>query len=610
MIASIKYVIKKIPPLYFLLKGLNILCKTGFVATYESLMAYFIKKGYKKGFTTKYLLSSKEKKKLLKTHFNQNIKFSILVPLYNTSDFFLKEMLRSVICQTYQNWELCLSDGSEESGNRVQRICKRFAKRDKRIRYNRLVKNEGISSNTNHCIDMATGEFMVLLDHDDLLHPSALHEVAFAINEQNADFVYTDEDTFHITPYDAFQPHYKPDFAPDNLRATNYICHLIAFKATLLEKAGCFRSEFDGSQDHDLVLRLTEQATEIVHIPKILYYWRAHSSSVAASSEAKDYTHEAGRKAIAEHLIRVGLAGTVEDTAVANTHRIRYEVAGEPLISIIIQNKDHKEDIDKCLKSIFELSTYNNYEIVIVENNSILEETFAFYDTLKNNNRIEVIHWDKEFNYSAINNYGAKYANGEYILFLNNDIEIITPDWMQEMLMFAQRADIGAVGAKLYYPDDAIQHAGLILGIGGVAGHAHKYFPRSHFGYMNRLIYSQNVSGVTAACVMMPKEVFEEVNGFNELLEVAFNDVDICMRIRKAGYLIVFTPFAELYHYESKTRGYEDTPEKKARFAGETELCQALWKDVLEKGDPYYNPNLTLEREDFSRADGKSLLFM
>jgi len=452
---------------------------------------------------------------------------------------------------------------------------------------------------------MATGDYIALFDHDDFLHPSALFRNYEAIKAQGADFLYSDEDTFHETIDDAYNPHHKPDFSPDYLRAVNYICHLTVFSRELYEKVGGFRSEFDGSQDYDIILRLTEQAKKIVHIPQVLYYWRAHEQSTAQDIHAKDYCMVSAKKALAEHLERIGLKGTVEDAAVLSWYRMRYEIEGNPKVSIIIPNKDHIDLLKRCIDSIKQVSTYQNFEIIVVENNSENQSTFAYYDSLKGDEKIKVVVWEDEFNYSAINNFGATFATGDYVLLLNNDMEVLAPDWLQEMLMFAQREDVGAVGAKLYYPDDTIQHAGVILGIGGVAGHSHKYYKRGDHGYFARLQVAQNLSAVTAACMLMPKKVFDEVGGLDARYKVAFNDVDLCMRIRKAGYLIIYTPYAELYHYESVSRGSEDTPEKVARFNGEVQLFMENWGAELEAGDPYYNKNLSLIYEDFRVDDSK-----
>lgn len=534
-----------------------------------------------------------------KKTFFQSYKFSVVVPLYNTPELYLRKMIESVLYQTYDNLELCMADGSDKAHRYVKDICKEYRYYDKRIKYKKLKKNMGIADNTNECLKMATGDYIVLFDHDDFLHPSALYENMKAITEKNADFIYTDENTFHETINDAFNPHYKPDFSPDYLRSINYICHLTTFSYDLYKNVGGFRSEFDGSQDYDMILRLTEQAKHIIHIPKILYYWRAHANSVAMDIHAKDYCITSAKKALAEHLKRVGLKGTIEDGAFLSSYRIRYELKDKPLVSILIPNKDHGDELKRCIDSIITSSTYDNYEIIIIENNSVEESTFKYYKEIENNEKIRVVKWEREFNYSAINNFGATFAQGEYLLLLNNDVEVISHDWLEEMLMFVQRDDVGAVGAKLYYPNDTIQHAGVIIGIGGVGGHSHKYFPKNDYGYFARLVTVQDLSAVTAACLMVKKSVFDRLNGLDEGFQVAFNDVDFCMRIRKAGYLIVYTPYAELYHYESISRGAEDTPEKVERFNGEIRRFQKRWGEELKKGDPYYNPNLSLEFEDF-----------
>lgn len=547
-----------------------------------------------------YELTKDEERKQREHQFDNPLKISILVPLYNTKEIFLRDMISSVQNQTYSNWELCLADGSDDEHSEVEKICLEYAKNDKRICYKKLQKNGGISENTNACLTMATGDYIGLFDHDDILHKAALYEVMKVVEEEQADMIYTDEATFYHKPEDAYLPHYKPDYSPDTLRSYNYICHFTVFSRKLYEQIGYFRKLYDGSQDYDFILRLTEKAEKIVHIPKLLYYWRAHEASVASQLSAKPYTIVAAKKALQAHLERIGLQGNVEDSAILSTYKIDYEIIGEPKISILIPNKDHVDDLDKCVQSILKKSTYDNYEIIIIENNSTEDSTFAYYKSLEENEKIKVVYWEREFNYSAINNFGASNATGEYYLLLNNDVEVLTERWLEEMLMFAQRKDVGAVGAMLYYPDDTVQHAGVILGIGGVAGHSHKYFKRGDYGYSSRLTIAQNLSCVTAACLMVKKSVFDEVKGLDEGFAVAFNDVDFCMKIRKAGYLNVFTPYAELYHYESKSRGLEDTKEKQLRFKGEIDRFQSKWGHELEKGDPYYNVNLSLIREDFS----------
>ncbi|MBQ5995010.1 MAG: glycosyltransferase family 2 protein [Clostridia bacterium] len=542
------------------------------------------------------------RKKQESEKFPKDIKFSIIVPLYNTPEDVLREMIESVLAQTYKNWELCLADGSDDEHDSVETIVSHYSKDDKRIVYKKLEENLGISENTNACMDMATGDYIALFDHDDLLHPSALYKYMQVICEKQADFIYCDEDKFTTLGEGFFDAHFKPDFAVDNLRSNNYICHFTVFKKSLLDVAGKFRKEFDGSQDHDIILRLTEKAEHIVHVPEILYHWRVSAVSVASDPYAKPYTIQAGINAVSEHLERVGLKGTVESSPIhPNVYRIRYDIEDNPLVSILIPNYNHVEELSVCINSILEKSTYENYEIIIIENNSD-DETFKYYDTLKTNPKIKVVVYKPEagFNYSAINNFGAKYANGDYLLLLNNDVEVIAPDWIEEMLMFCQRSDVGAVGAKLYYPDDTIQHAGVILGVLTLAGHAFKNQPRGSNGYFGRASYQQDLSACTAACLMVKKSVFEDIGGFDEKFAVAFNDIDLCMKIRKKDLLIVFTPYAELYHYESKSRGIEDTPEKVARFSGEIQRFRDKWGEELKAGDPYYNPNLTLDREDFS----------
>lgn len=544
-------------------------------------------------------ISRKRRKKETSARFDKNIKFSILVPLYNTPKKFLREMINSVLNQTYSDWQLCLADGSDDDHLYVGEYVRSLG--DTRICYKKLDENKGISDNTNECIKMAIGDYIALFDHDDLLHPSALFEMAKAIEEKNADFVYTDEVTFvgktsNITIYN-----YKPDYSPDTLRSYNYICHFTAFSKELLDKVGGFNREYDGSQDYDLILRLTEKAQNIIHIPKPLYFWRSHKASVASDVSAKPYVVDSAKRALSAHLERLGLVGTVGDAVVPTTYKIQYDIIGEPLISIIIPNKDHTDDLEKCLNSVYTKSTYKNFEVIVVENNSTETETFEYYENAKNKyNNFRVITWESGFNYSAINNFAAKQAKGEYVLLLNNDIEVITPDWIEQMLMFAQRYDVGAVGSKLYYDDDTIQHAGVIVGLGGVAGHSHKYFNRENPGYMARAVIAQNLSACTAACLLVKKSVYDQVGGLDEEYAVAFNDVDFCMSIRKAGYLIVFTPFSEFYHYESKSRGDENTPEKRARFNSEVFRFQDKWGAELKKGDPYYNPNLTLDDENFA----------
>lgn len=539
------------------------------------------------------------------TRFEYEPVISILVPLYNTPQDFLKEMIESVEYQTYGKWQLCLADGSDDAHGFVGEYCKKKAETDSRIVYKKLEKNEGISGNTNRCLEMADGEFIALFDHDDVLHPSVLFEYVKVINEKNADYIYCDETTFHDGNIDKMiTMHFKPDYAPDNLRANNYICHFSCFNRHLLDGTELFRSKFDGSQDHDMILRLTDRAENIVHVPRLMYYWRSHAGSVASDINAKSYAIEAARGAVADSLHTHGFDNfKISSTRAFETiFKISYEIIGEPKLSIVIPNKDHKEDLKRCIESIQTKSTYANYEIIVVENNSVSQEILDYYGEIESD-KIHVVKYEKPgFNYSAICNLGVKYATGEYIILLNNDIEVITVNWMEELLMYAQRQDIGAVGAKLYYPDDTIQHAGVVIGLGAhrTAGHVHYKKPKENLGYMGRLCYAQNVSAVTGACLMVKKSLYDEIGGLDENFAVSLNDVDLCLRLREKGLLNIFTPFAEMYHYESISRGSDLTGEGAERYNKESEAFRNKWKEVLELGDPYYNPNFSLDRSDYS----------
>ena len=546
------------------------------------------------------------------TVFPDMVKFSILVPLYNTPREFLTAMLDSVVQQTYGNWELCLADGSDDSHSYVGKICLEYQKADEartggkgRIAYKKLEKNEGISGNTNRCLAMATGEYIGLFDHDDIIHPSVLYEYAKVINEQGADYIYCDETTFKNSDINKMLTmHFKPDYAIDNLRANNYICHFSVFHRQLLDGDELFRTKYDGSQDHDMILRLTDKAKKVVHVPKLMYYWRSHAGSVASGIQAKTYAVDAAKGAVAEHLRKHGYEHfkITSTRAFETIFKISYQIIGNPKISIVIANKDHEADLRRCLASIFEKSTYDNYEVIVVENNSETTEIWKYYEELKDNERVKIVPYQGGFNYSAVNNLGVKAAEGEYILLLNNDTQVITVNWMEELLMYAQRQDVGAVGAKLYYGDKTIQHAGVVLGLGAhrTAGHSHYMQHRENLGYMGRLCYAQNVSAVTGACLLVSKELFEKAGGLDESFAVSLNDVDFCIKLREMGYLNVFTPFAELYHYESVSRGLDDQGEKAKRYNEESARFRNKWKAVLEKGDPYYNPNFSLDRSDFS----------
>ncbi len=549
--------------------------------------------------------SAAERKKEETTVFSKDVTFSILVPLYNTPERFLREMIESVTAQTYGKWELCLADGSDDAHAFVGRICQEYRQKDSRIKYQKLAKNEGISGNTNECYKMATGNYIALFDHDDLLHPCVLFAYMQAICEKDADYIYCDEATFKGNSINhMITLHFKPDFAPDNLLANNYICHFSVFSRELLESGELFRSQFDGSQDHDMILRLTAKAKHIVHVPRILYYWRSHKGSVASSIDAKTYAIDAAKGAVADHLTKLGYRNfEIESTrAFATIFRIKYELTSRPLVSIIIPNKDHVDDLSRCVESIINLSTYDNYEIVIVENNSETAEIRTYYEEISRHPRVQVVEYKGDFNYSKINNFGVQYAKGEYLLLLNNDTEVINPDWMEELLMYAMRKDVGVVGAKLYYPDKTIQHAGIVIGLGAhrTAGHTHYRIPEANVGYMGRLCYAQDVTAVTGACMMVSKALYEELGGLDEGFTVALNDVDFCLRVREKGLLNIFTPFAELYHYESKSRGSDKKDERALRYQQESDRFRVKWADALAKGDPYYNPNFSLDHSDFT----------
>lgn len=534
-----------------------------------------------------------------KRKFKEPLLFSVVVPAYRTPVLFLKQMIESLLAQTYANWELCIANASPDD-EEMQKVLADYAAKDSRIRFRNLKENLGIAGNTNVALQMAGGEFVGLLDHDDLLAPNALFEIALALEKHpEADAVYTDEDKVTTELDEHFQPHLKPDFSLDLLRSNNYICHFFLARRSVIEEVGGFRKEFDGAQDYDFIFRCVEKAREILHIPEILYHWRTHKASTADNPASKMYAFDAGKRAIEAHLERTGTKGEVSHTPDLGFYRVKYPVQGEPLISIIIPNKDEKETLETCLESIRK-SAYRNYEILIVENNSTTEEIFRYYKELSDEENVRLLRWKKEFNYAAINNYAASHAKGDYLLFLNNDVKAITPDWIEELLSVCQRPEVGAAGAKLIYPDDTIQHAGCVIGMGGIAGHMFVDMPADRTGYLHKASILQDMSAVTAACMMMKREAFDRAGGFTEELAVAFNDVDLCLKVRREGYLIVYDPYAQLYHMESKTRGAEDSKEKVQRFQTEIEYMRCHWIDILKNGDPYYNKNLSLTKWNYS----------
>lgn len=587
---------------------------------------------------------------------------SIVVPLYCTKEAFLREMIESVQAQSYENWQLCLADASPlaEIGQQTHdgathadtmdetklpvtgRIVREYMEADTRIIYRKLEQNLGIAENTNAAIELATGDWIAFMDHDDLLAPDALYEAVSLIrrgvgrgtavenagllhsqeNDAEYEMIYTDEDKVDMEGKMHFQPHFKPDINIDLLRSNNYITHFTLVSRALLERVGGIRAEFDGAQDYDFILRCVEQAKAVGHVPRILYHWRCHQESTSSNPFSKQYAVDAGKRAIEEHLKRAGVTGEVAATKDMGFYTVRYPVAGEPLVSVIIPNKDEVESLKKCLAAI-EKSSYRNYEVIIVENNSC-DETFAYYRSiapdcsekdgvicyegrLVGGQRLCVAVWKDGFNYSKLNNFGVSFARGEYLVLMNNDIEVISTEWMSEMLGTCQRTEVGVVGAKLYYPDDTVQHAGVVVGIGGnVRGIGQNMFTglrRERSGYLHKASLTMDYSAVTAACLMTGRSVYDRVGGFTEELTVAFNDVDFCLKVRALGMLVVYQPRVQAYHYESKSRGSEDTPEKVARFQREIEYMREKWIGILKNGDPYYNPNFSPYATDYALRD-------
>ena len=533
--------------------------------------------------------------------FENAVKFSIIVPLYNTPLNFLDELVHSVEAQTYSNWQLCFADGS--SNNKVNEHIRSHIEDGSyqgRITYKRLLDNGGISENTNEALKLAVGEYIVLVDHDDVLSPDALYEMMVMIDKYDAEVIYSDEDKIDIKGKERYEPYFKSDFNIDLLCSNNYVCHLFCVKKDIALKVGGFDSEYDGAQDHDFILKCVSEVDKVYHIPKILYHWRMHKNSTAENPESKLYAFKNGKKAVKKYFDNKGIEVEMEDGLQFGQYHARHIVQGKPLVSIIIPNKDHTRDLDMCLKSIVR-NTYDNYEVIVVENNSTEPETEEYYSNIENVcPKARVIRWPDEFNFSKINNFGVKEAKGEYLLFLNNDIEAINDDWLDRMLGFCQREDVGIVGAQLLYPDGIIQHAGVIIGFGEIAGHAFVGLHPDECKAFGRAMLTQDYSAVTAACMLTKKEIFDKVGGFDEEFKVAFNDIDFCLRVRQLDKKVVYNSFAALTHYESKSRGAEDTPEKKQRFSDEIRMFQERWADILRDGDPYYNVNLALDRADFA----------
>ena len=536
---------------------------------------------------------------------------SILTPLYNTPESYLREFLDSFVDQTAPNGQLCLADACDAEHDAVKRIVEEYQAKNQRIVYKKI-ENKGIAANTNAAASLATGDYLALADHDDILAPHAMYTMGKAILQlrergEPDGFLYSDEALFSKSIQRPIVAHFKPDYAPDYLLCCNYICHLAVFQKALWDAVGGERPECDGSQDHDLFLRLIEQVGGAAHVPQVLYYWRVHAGSTSGGTEAKPYVAAAAKKALADHLARTGRTGTVEDGLFPSTYRVKWDIEGDPKVSILIPNKDHTDDLEKCLQSIWKKTTWDNYEIIVIENNSTDPATFAYYEKAKQRyDGLKVVTYpEKGFNFSGINNFGRKAAAGDYLLLLNNDVEVRNGDWLTELLrQCAHKGGAAICGAMLYYPDETLQHAGVITGLGGYAGHSHKYKQKDGSGYLFRIATVQDFSAVTGACLLVKASVYDEVGGLDEQFAVAFNDVDFCLRVRDAGCRIAWTPYAELTHYESKSRGGDEKdPAKATRFAAEQQRLYTIHGKENILDDPYYNPNLTRDREDFSESD-------
>ena len=532
--------------------------------------------------------------------------FSVVMPVYNTKAEWLREAIDSVRNQIYPHWQLCIADDASTAPH-VREILEHYRALDSRIQIIYRTECGHISAASNSALALATGDFVALLDHDDVLAEDALYHVAARLQQTpEAQILYSDEDKLAEDGTRA-EPHFKSDWNPDLFFSQNYICHLCVIRRLVLEKIGGFRLGVEGSQDHDLLLRCLPHVrdSQILHIPRILYHWRIHPQSTAQSAGGKSYTEDAALKALKDFFNEhVSQDIKVERASGSNTYRLRWPIPSpEPLVSLLIPTRDRRELVETAISSIIEKSDYRNFEILILDNGSTDPDTLEYFTRIpREDSRVRVVPYHHPFNFSAINNYGVSQARGEVIGLINNDIEIISPGWLHEMLSHALRPEIGCVGAKLFYSNDTIQHGGVIVGLGGLAAHSHSHFKRNETGYFHRLHCVQNLSAVTAACLLVRKSVFEQVGGFDEKnLTVAFNDVDLCLKVRAAGYRNLWTPYAELYHYESLSRGYEDTAEKIQRFQAEIFHMKKKWGNGGNlQIDSYYNPNLTLDREDFS----------
>ena len=597
------------------MRGRSALEKTPILESYRYIrrngFAKYMTKSFRKVFKTEqnnyvrwfavHKATKAELEAQAETRFELNPLISIAVPLYHTPIKYLDAMIESVSKQTYANWELCLANGSPDDEKLKSALAAHRA-RDKRIRVTELKENLGIAGNTNAALAMAKGEFIALLDHDDTLAPNALYEYVKVFNEHpDYDMFYSDEDKIDESGKKHFDPNFKPDYNLDLFMTNNYICHFFMVKKEIVDKINGFRAGYDGAQDYDFILRCIENGNHIHHVPKILYHWRSHKNSTARDFSSKEYAYDAGRRALQDHFDRLGMDVTTNYGPQFGWYSNEYHLASHPLVSVLIPNKDHVPDLKRCLDSIYDRVTYDNFEIIVIENNSTEPETFAYYEEMvEAHDNFRVVYYEGGFNYAAINNFGFESALGDYILLLNNDVEVITENLFEHMLGFCMREDVGVVGAKLYYDDETIQHAGVVVGVNGVAAHAFSGMHRVELGYMARAVVCQNYSAVTAACMMVKSKIYREAGGLDgENFAVAFNDIDFCLRVGKMGYRVVFDAEAELYHSESKSRGYEDTPEKMERFSKEIDRFMLRWKDFMDQGDPCYNPNFSGENALF-----------
>ena len=604
---SSQNVLSKVPKLFKMLSyqhfknGFRILKKKGFSGVIDRIVHGSSNWAEYDEWFNATKVTEEELERQRNTEFEFAPMISIIVATFNTKEEYLKEMIDSVRNQSYSNWQLCIGDGS--TNDSVERYVKEHYGDDSRIVFKKLEKNYGISGNMNGALELVTGDYVGLFDHDDLLTPDCLYEFVASMQEVHHDCVYSDEDKLNDKTKKFEDPHFKPDFSIDLLCSHNYITHFFVVNMDIVRKVGGMRSEYDGSQDHDFIFRCVEQANSVHHVPKILYHWRMHPLSTAMDPESKMYCYTSGKKAIESHFKRIGIDATVEmlPRPLYGMYHCKYTVKDHPLVSILIPNYNHKDLLKGCIESLMNVNTYSNMEIVIVENNSTEQEIFDYYKELEETySNVKVIYYEGDFNYSKINNYGVKYTHGEYILFLNNDTKVIEPDSIEDMLGVCQREDVGAVGAKLLYEDDTVQHCGVVVGYHGYATAAFSLIDRNDFGYMGRPRVSWDVSAVTAACLMTKREIFDEVGGFDEDFKVACNDVDLCLKIRSLNKWIVEDVFSVWYHYESKSRGLEDTPEKQARFQSEIARFQKKWPEILKNGDPFHNPNFDLDKGPFT----------